>query len=273
MLAAVTAGASHPAVAGLLGLGGAGLAGAVVAMAWSVHARQIKLAEQLSRRQLLVTPDTAPPAADGPAAAGPAPSSRGAAGRTDRLVIDGPDTVVTGEQARFRVPRAAGKVVSWAVGGGSLAQSPDPAHPDELLLIADQPGDLMVTVWVREGLAERRATKTVTAVPNVTPVPPVTLRLFLHAWGLVVVAVLIVGFAGALAALGDFTSSDFIAVAALLAALLGVIAVAHGAPDADSRPGGKTRPWDVIAGAPQRAQPPVRPAEPAQEPNHQRRVG
>ena len=42
------------------------------------------------------------------------------------------------------------------------------------------------------------------------------------------VAVLIVGFAGALNALGNFTSSDFIAVAVPLAALLGVLAVARG---------------------------------------------
>ena len=41
-------------------------------------------------------------------------------------------------------------------------------------------------------------------------------------------AVLIIGFAGALDALGNFTSSDFIAVAVPLAALLGVLAVARG---------------------------------------------
>ena len=51
------------------------------------------------------------------------------------------------------------------------------------------------------------------------------------------VAVLIVGFAGALDALGDFTSSDFIALVVPLAALLGVIAVARGAADTDNRPG------------------------------------
>src|SRR6266568_9183271 len=55
MLTALATGASHPAVAGLLGLGTAGLAGVVVAMAWSVHARQIRLAEQLARRQFTVT--------------------------------------------------------------------------------------------------------------------------------------------------------------------------------------------------------------------------
>ena len=119
--------------------------------------------------------------------------------------------------------------MSWAVGGGAVSHAPDPAHPGDLLLIADQPGDLTIIARVREGLTERRATKTVTAVPEVAePTPPFTLRLFLHGWGLVVVAVLIVGFAGALNALGNFTSSDFIAVAVPLAALLGVLAVARG---------------------------------------------
>src|SRR5450755_3451035 len=55
MIQAVAVGASHPVVAGLLGLGTAGLAGAVVAMAWSVHARQIRLAGLLARRQFIVT--------------------------------------------------------------------------------------------------------------------------------------------------------------------------------------------------------------------------
>ncbi len=74
-------------------------------------------------------------------------------------------------------------------------------------------------------------------MPDVTAAPPFTLRLFLHGWGLVVVAVLIVGFAGALDALGNLTSSDFIALVAPLAAVLGVVAIARGAGDASSRPG------------------------------------
>jgi hypothetical protein len=257
MLAAVAAGAGHPAVAGLLGLGAAGLAGSVVAMAWSVHARQIRLAEQLARRQVVVTADAGVAAGGGATAAAPVPNGRPAGARVpDPVVIDGPDTIVAGEQVRYRVPRnGSRKVVSWAVGGGSLAQAPDPAHPDELLLIADQPSDLMVTVWVREGINERRATKPVTVVPDVAAAAPqVTLRLFLHAWGLVAVAVLIIGFAAALDALGDLASSDFIALAALLAALLGVITVARTAADSDGRPGagpgkGVARPrtWDFTA--------------------------
>src|SRR3974390_1726908 len=61
MLAAASAGVSQPVVAGLLGLGAAGLAGAVVAMAWSVHARQIRLAELLARRQFILTRGPAAP--------------------------------------------------------------------------------------------------------------------------------------------------------------------------------------------------------------------
>jgi len=283
VLAAVTAGASHPAVAGLLGLAAAGLGGAVVAMAWSVHVRQIQLAEQLARRQFLVAATAGGEAreageagerrGDVPAAQNGRPAPR----RPDRLVIEGPDVVVTGEQARYRVPLGSGgTVVSWAAGGGALAQAPDPAHPGELLLIADRPGDLTVTVWVREGLAERRATKAVTAVPDAAAaVPPVTLRLFLNAWGLVTVAVLIMGFAGALAALGDLAPSDFIALAALLAALLGVIAAQRGPADADGRPGAvRARPWEVIPPAPRVAPPPPHPADPAAaEPNHRYRAG
>jgi hypothetical protein len=246
---AVATEASHPAVAVWFALGAAALAAVVVVMAWSVHARQIRLAELLVRRQFLVIAD-----AGGPGRALDE-GGRGALGgggegaeelqgavRTrpgSPEVIEGPDNLVTGQQGRYRV-RTSGpqQVVSWAVGGGSVSQSPDPAHPDELLLIADQPGQLTITARVREGLTERRETKSVTAVPDVTaPAPPFTLRLFLHAWGLVVVAVLIVGFAGALDALGNFTSSDFIALVVPLAALLGVIAVARGATDTGSHPG------------------------------------
>src|SRR5580700_1028752 len=61
LAAAATAGASQPAIAAVLGLGAAGLAGAVVAMAWSVHARQIRLAELLVRRQFILTREPAAP--------------------------------------------------------------------------------------------------------------------------------------------------------------------------------------------------------------------
>jgi len=247
MLAAVTA-ASHPAVAGLLGLGAAGLAAVVVAMAWNVHVRQIRLAEQLARRQFLVTngagaAGSAANGTDGGPVVEEIEAANGTA-RASRVIIDGPDTVVAGDQARYRVrPSGNRKVVSWAAGGGSMAQSPDPAHPDELLLIPDRPGDLMVSVWVREGMTDRRETKSVTAVPDVTTGgPPFTLRLFLHAWGLVVVAVLVIGFAGALVALGNLSSPDFIALVAPLAALLGVIAVARGTGDASSPRQGPSQP-------------------------------
>jgi hypothetical protein len=276
MFSTVT-GVGHPTVAALLGLGAAGLAAVVVAMAWSVHVRQIRLAELLARRQFIVTGDTSTAdhalnghggaeaaalakvpearearearetreareavAAQGGQGAQRAQGARGAAGtRPAKLVIDGPETVVAGEQVRYRVrPSGNGNVVTWAAGGGAVSQAPDPAHPDELLLVADRPGNLMITVRVREGLTERREMKSVTAVPDVTATAPAfTLRLFLHAWSLVVVAVLVVGLAGALVALGNLTSADFIALAVPLTALVGVIAVVRGPSDASSRPG------------------------------------
>jgi len=277
MLAAASAGTSQPVVAALLGLGASGIAGAVVAMAWSVHARQIRLAELLARRQYIVTGDAEAPehALNGHAGAEAAhaevqealvgqglleakevhgaqgtqggqaaqlpPGARRAAGpRTgQKLAIDGPESVVVGEQVRYRLrPPADGKAVTWAAGGGAVSQSPDPTHPDELLLIADRPGTLMLHVRVREGLTERRETKSVTAVPDVTPAAsPFPLRIFLHGWGLTVIAVLVIGFAGALDALGNLTSTDFIALVVPLTALLGVIAVARGTSDASPRPG------------------------------------
>jgi hypothetical protein len=263
MTAAVAAGVSHPAVAALLGLGAAVLAGVVVAMAWNVHVRQLRLAELLARRQFIVTAPAEeagrPVNGNGTAAASVEKAAWGAAAAVERaargaatgaargaatgsapaVVIDGPETVVTGAQARYRVrPAGDHNAVSWAVGGGSVSQSPDPSHPDELLLIADRPGDLTIIARVREGMAERRATKPVTAVLDVTdPAPPFTLRLFVQGWGLVVVAVLAAGFAGALVALGSLAPSDFIALAVPLAALLGVVTVARGMGDAPGRPG------------------------------------
>src|SRR6516165_12542077 len=242
MFVALAQGASHPAVAAWLGLGAAALAAVVVAMAWSVNTRQITLAEKLARRQFMITSAARGTGADGAAEIEGAPPAKEGNPRARKVppeVIEGPEEIVAGEQARYRVQTAGPhQVVSWAVGGGAVSHAPDPGHPGDLLLIAEQPGDLTIIARVREGLTERRATKTVTAVPEVAePRPPFTLRLFLHGWGLTVVAVLIVGFAGALNALGNFTSSDFIAVAVPLAALLGVLAVARGAAEAGGRTG------------------------------------
>ena len=249
MLAAGTASAGHPAVAALLGLGTAGLGGAVVAMVWNVHARQIRLAELLGRHPLPLTAE--PPAAETPSANGngksehPVPRQNGTARARPAppAAIDGPETVVTGEQARYRV-RSSGtqQVVSWAVGGGSVSQSADPARPDELVLVADRPGNLTVAVRLREGLNERRETKAVTAVPDETAATlPGGPRLATHMWGLVVVAVVIVGSAGALAALGNLSSADFIALVAPLAALLAVIAVVRAPADAPATQAGERR--------------------------------
>ena len=246
MFESLAQGASHPAVAAWFGLGAAAVAAVVVAMAWSVNVRQIRLAELLARRQFPVssgnvTAKESTPEVEGGAAAAKEGAARAKpAAKVPPEVIDGPDEVVAGEQARYRVQTGGPhQVVSWAVGGGgAVSHGPDPGHPGDLLLIAEQPGDLTLIARVREGLTERRATKTITAVPEVAePTPPFSLRLFLHGWGLIVVAVLIVGFAGALNALGNFTSSDFIAVAVPLAALLGVLAVARG-PGA-GEPGGR----------------------------------
>src|SRR5438034_3563865 len=136
MFEALAQGASHPAVAAWLGLGTAAVAAVVVAMAWSVNARQIRLAELLARRQFPLTSGNGPakegtPELEGTPVEGGAAAKDGASrakpaaagGRASKVppeVIDGPDEVVAGEQARCRVQTGGPhQVVSWAVGGGS----------------------------------------------------------------------------------------------------------------------------------------------------------
>jgi hypothetical protein len=242
MLAAADAG--QAVVASILGLGAAGVAGGVIAMAWSLHVHQLHLAARFARREATGPADSTLPVpamngnghatsaagADGNGAArppGPPPSS----------AIEGPDSVVIGEQARYRVRRsAAQQVVAWAAGGGAVSQASDPAHPDDLLLVADRPGDLMVSVRLREGLAERRETKAVTAVPNPAEnAPVIASRLLLQDWPVITVAVLAVGFAAALVALGSLAAGDFIALVTPLAALLAVVAVTRGGAGRQSR--------------------------------------
>ena len=248
MLAAATASAGHPAVAALLGLGSAGLGGVVVAMVWNLHVRQIRLAELLGRHPLPLTAEASPANGNGNGngkSEHPVPRQNGTARARSAppAAIDGPETVITGEQARYRV-RSSGtqQVVSWAVGGGSVSQSADPARPDELLLVADRPGNLTVAVRLREGLNEHRETKAVIAVPDETAATlPGAPRLAMHMWGLVVVAVVIVGSAGALAALGNLSSADFVALVAPLAALLAVIAIVRAPADAPATRAGERR--------------------------------
>jgi len=284
MLTAVSAGAGHPLIAALLGLGAAGLAGAIVAMAWSVHVRQFRLAELLARRAARAPAEPAPaPGVNGNgvpgallAEPGPPEVTAAASAPADKpspVVIEGPDAVVAGDQARYRARLSGGgTVVSWAVGGGAVSQAPDPDHPDELLLIADQPGSLTVIVRVRKGLAERRATKAVIAEPEApSPAPPFTLRLFLHGWSLVVVAVLVIGLAGALVALGSFSAADFISLAVPLMALLGMAAVVRGSGEESgrsrrSRPPTRPQaesPWYGPPGQPGQSYAPPHPGEPA----------
>ena len=228
MLAALPAQVSHPVVATFLGLGAAGVAAAVVAMAWNVYVRQMRFAELLARRRLAGPGRVAARGADrgsGPQGAAEGAERVNGTGGASAVVIEGPDTVVTGEPARYRVPPSGTRrVVSWAVGGGAVSQAPDTVHPGELLLTADRPGSLTIIVRVRDGMTERRGTKSVTAVADATPAPPFTPRAFLNAWGLIAVAVLIAGLAAALVALGTLTTTDFIALVAPLAALLGVVA-------------------------------------------------
>ncbi len=257
MLAAADAG--QTVVAAILGLGAAGVAGGVIAMTWSLHLHQVQLAVRRARREgggpagpadgVRPAPaangnglagDGAAAAADGgmlaPPGGGPGPRVAQVPRQAVTSAIEGPDTVVIGEQARYRVRRSDGQqVVSWSAGGGAVSQASDPAHPDDLLLVAGRPGTLTLSVRLREGLAERRETKAVTVVADPeASVPAVASRLLLQDWPLITVAVLAVGFAGALVAVGSLPAGDFIALAASLTAALAVVAASRGS---GGRPG------------------------------------
>jgi hypothetical protein len=264
MLAAADAGQS--VVASILALGTAGLAGAIVAMVWWLQSAQVQRGGRLGGQRAAEPADDALPPLGMPVAGlppadmpdpgvrggggpvkvangtGPPRSPGGAAGATAQAgevhrpgqaapsAIEGPDSVVIGEQARYRVRRsAAQQVVAWAAGGGAVSQAADPAHPDDLLLVADRPGNLTVSVRLREGLAERREIKSVTAVATQeTAVPAAVSRLLLQDWPIVTVAVLVAGFAATLVALGSLGVSDFIALVAPLTAVLAVVAATRG---------------------------------------------
>ena len=98
------------------------------------------------------------------------------------------------------------------------------------------------------------------------PAPPFTLEPSWQGWPLVVVAVLVIGLAGALVALGSFTSADFIAVAVPLVAMLGMAAVVLGVADGPGRSGrGRTphrpRTEDPWYGLPKHSYPTTRAGE------------
>ena len=250
MLAAADAG--QAVVASILGLGAAGVAGGVVAMAWSLHLHQLQLAARLTRRDTGEPAGLAEPAhlVDlAERAEDPVPAMNGhGRGRTfpsgsagmpadgdgprpsPPSAIEGPDSVVIGEQARYRVRRSGvQQVVAWSAGGSAVSQSEDPAHPEDLLLVADRPGLVTISVRLREGLAERRETKAVTAVANPeTATPAVASRLLLQDWPVITVAILAVGFAAALVAVGTLPVADFIALVTPLVAVLAVVSATRG---------------------------------------------
>jgi hypothetical protein len=221
-------------VAAILGLGAAGVAGGIVAMARSVHLQQIHLAGRLAGRDDGEPADIVEPP---PAANGNGATTQQSNGTTNGHAIEGPDSVRIGEQVRYRVRRSEGqRVVAWAAGGGAVSQASDPAHPDDLLLVAAQPGTLMVSVRLREGIAERRETKAVTAVASPALAVPAAAPLFLQDWPLTTVVVVVIGFAAALVALGSLQVAGFIALVAPLAAMLVVVTATRRQPERPGHP-------------------------------------
>jgi hypothetical protein len=95
----------------------------------------------------------------------------------------------------------------------------------------------MVSVRLREGIAERRETKAVTAVASpALAVPAAASPLFLQDWPLTTVVVVVIGFAAALVALGSLQVAGFIALVAPLAAMLVVVTATRRHPERPGHP-------------------------------------
>jgi len=91
-------------------------------------------------------------------------------------------------------------------------------------------------VRLREGIAERRETKAVTALASPALAVPAAAPLFLQDWPLTTVVVVVIGFAAALVALGSLQVAGFIALAAPLAAMLVVVIVTRRQPERPGHP-------------------------------------
>ena len=271
MLAASLAAADvgQSVVAGLLGLGAAGVAGGVIAMAWSIHMHQIRLAGQLAAQETTAPAENAGPA---PAVNGAIGNGNGARhGNGNGLPGNAADSDGVPRQTGYPVEpgkqqggrgtgagRAGSRPAQPGPGGrhrgtrqhrhrraGSLPGPPlrHPAGGRLGSLLAARfprpptPRIPMTCCWSPTsrgtspspcGCARAsggRETKAVTAVEvPASAAPLVTPRLFLQEWPLVVVAVLIVGFAAALVALGSLAAASFVALVAPMGALLGVLA-------------------------------------------------
>src|ERR1035441_2796091 len=114
--AGLAAGTSHPAVAVWFALGATGLAAAVVAMAWSVQARQIRLAELLVRRQFPVIAETGAARGERAGGGGGGDGREGAGGAAPAGRAAGPPPV-PGDRGNGRGGSSAGRGRRPGAGG------------------------------------------------------------------------------------------------------------------------------------------------------------
>ena len=225
-------------VAAILGLGAAGIAGGIVAMARSVHLQQIQLAERLARRDDSEPADIVepPPAANGNGAT--TQHSNGTTnGHANGHAIEGPDSVRIGEQVRYRVRRSEGqRVVAWAAGGGAVSSVRPGAsgRPAAGRGPARNPDGLGAAARGHRRTARDQGRHRV-GRPALA-VPAAASPLFLQDWPLTTVVVVVIGFAAALVALGSLQVAGFIALVAPLAAMLVVVTATRRQPERPGHP-------------------------------------
>jgi hypothetical protein len=144
------------------------------------------------------------------------------AGTPAPLTITGPDEVQVNTPGEFIVEPVGNP--EWSVTGIS-AYARDLKDPRTFVFTPHEEKDA-VTIGVSGG-AGRSGSKTIRVLPAAPPAPFV-LELVVRNWGLVLVAVAVVFGAIALGLTGHLTGSNFVALVAPVAALLGVAAATAG---------------------------------------------
>jgi hypothetical protein len=156
------------------------------------------------------------------------------AAAADAIAVDGPDQVAVGSAGQFKVEKSVAGPV-WSVTGlGSFAQ----LVKDDGRTFVFTPNEQKDGVKIVVTAGDKRGEKAVSILAAAKA--PFVFRVAVRSWGLLVVAVFIVAGAIAMGVTGHLDGSNFVALVAPLAALLGVTAAVsdHGGGGGGSAGGG-----------------------------------
>lgn len=211
-------------------LAGAVLGGLVIALVRRVHEAQEALARRVIANNGTVTTSIGTAAGGGPERAAvpsepggvPQAGDRGAQTSPAPVALTGPSRLTVGTPADYVVADGDETKLVWSVSGLSAYERTQ-----------SEPRKLTITPHRASGKASISVTDGVSSVQHditVSDPPPsgssLQIQLVIRNWGLVVVAIAVVFGAIALGLAGALDGSQFVALVAPLAALLGVTAAA-----------------------------------------------